>query len=155
VLEKQEALKTDVGSGRATGRMIGRGHRAIAVILLAAYCGVDPRPFLQVMEATMASPQTQGTELQDDEQDDPLAEFVSVVLADTETTRQALFSELGRRYEERRLILCSGAMQSACGLSQAAMSPFYWHGDKQVYIDLGFYRELRGAFVFGAPGGFA
>ena len=85
--------------------------------------------------------------------DDELAEFVSVVLADTEDVWHAIFQSAGAAYEEPRLVLFDGAVQSACGLGQAAMGPFYCPGDRKVYIDLSFYRDLRERFR--APGDFA
>jgi len=86
--------------------------------------------------------------------DDVEAQFVSVILADTEDTWSALFrEEVGRDYVAPTLVLFSDAVQSACGMSSAAVGPFYCPGDQQVYIDLSFYREL--ASRFGAPGDFA
>lgn len=137
---------------RMTGGKLGGGLGTIAIVLLAMYFGVDPRPLLQIVE-TAAPPSQGGSELQADARNDPLAEFVSVVLADTEVTWQQQFAEMGRRYEEPRLILFTDATRSACGLGQAAMGPFYCPADKQVYIDLGFYRDLRDRF--NAPGDFA
>ena len=131
----------------------GGGIGAIVIVLLALYFGVDPQPFLQVMQETSAPTNQPGTELQVDAQNDPLAEFVSVVLADTEDTWHALFTQLGRQYEEPRLVLFTGMTQSSCGLGQAAMGPFYCPADKKVYIDLSFYRDLRDRFR--APGDFA
>jgi len=82
-----------------------------------------------------------------------LAEFVAVVLADTEETWHALFDARGERYEEPRLVLYRGAVNSACGLGQAAMGPFYCPGDHKVYLDLGFFDDLKRRH--GAPGDFA
>jgi predicted metalloprotease len=76
-----------------------------------------------------------------------------VVLADTEDTWRELFKASGRQYEDPKLVLFSGAVQSACGFAQAAVGPFYCPADHKVYIDLGFYRELRERFH--APGEFA
>jgi predicted metalloprotease len=85
---------------------------------------------------------------------DQMSQFVSVVLADTEDTWNAVFKQkFGRDYEEPQLVLFSGAVQSACGLAQSAMGPFYCPNDHRVYIDLSFYRELKDRF--GAPGDFA
>jgi uncharacterized protein len=85
---------------------------------------------------------------------DPLADFVSVVLADTEDTWTAVFRDrLGRTYEEPKLVLFTQAVPSACGLAQSAMGPFYCPMDHRVYIDLSFYREMKDRF--GAPGDFA
>jgi predicted metalloprotease len=85
--------------------------------------------------------------------DKALGEFVSVVLADTEDTWQALFKSHGQRYREPKLVLFTGAVRSACGFANAAVGPFYCPGDSKVYIDLAFYDDLKRRF--GAPGDFA
>ena len=82
-----------------------------------------------------------------------LADMTSVVLADTETTWHEIFRSKGYTYEEPRLVLFSGAVQSACGFAKATMGPFYCPGDKKVYIDLSFYNDLKTRH--GAPGDFA
>jgi predicted metalloprotease len=82
-----------------------------------------------------------------------LAAFVSVVLADTEDTWHALFEAEGRQYREPKLVLYRGAVESACGMGQAAMGPFYCPGDEKVYLDLGFFDDLGRRH--GAPGDFA
>jgi len=81
------------------------------------------------------------------------ADFVSVVLADTEDTWQTIFRQNGRVYKQPRLVLFKGSVESACGYAQAAMGPFYCPGDEKVYIDLAFYDELKNQL--GAPGDFA
>jgi predicted metalloprotease len=98
--------------------------------------GYEPRP----------APQTGGAQ---DEQ----AEFVSVVLADTEDTWRALFRSMGREYRDPKLVLFTGAVPSACGMAAAAVGPFYCPADQKVYLDLDFLRTLRDRF--GAPGDFA
>lgn len=95
----------------------------------------------------------QGGPVQQSAAEKELVEFVSVVLADTEQTWQRLFRERGGSYNEPTLVLFRGAVQSACGMGQAAMGPFYCPADQQVYIDLSFYDQLRDRF--GAPGDFA
>jgi len=84
---------------------------------------------------------------------DPQAEFASVILADTEDTWARIFADSGRRYEPPRLVLFRQATPSACGMGQSAMGPFYCPEDRQVYVDLAFFRELDQRF--GAPGDFA
>jgi hypothetical protein len=84
---------------------------------------------------------------------DPQGEFVSVILADTEDTWGRIFADSGRQYAPPRLVLFRQATPSACGTGQAAMGPFYCPEDRQVYIDLVFFRELDQRF--GAPGDFA
>jgi predicted metalloprotease len=92
-------------------------------------------------------------EVRQSAQERELVEFVSVVLADTEETWHGLFAAEDRRYEEPKLVLYRGAVQSACGLGQAAMGPFYCPADRKVYLDLGFFDDLRQRHD--APGDFA
>ncbi|OOZ73147.1 hypothetical protein BOW49_09640 [Solemya velum gill symbiont] len=82
-----------------------------------------------------------------------LVEFVSVVLADTEETWHEIFQQSGNTYQEPRLVLYRGAVQSGCGFGSAQMGPFYCPADQKVYIDLGFYDDL--AKRHNAPGDFA
>jgi uncharacterized protein len=85
--------------------------------------------------------------------DDPQAEFVSVVLADTEDTWSEVFTQRGATYPQPTLVLFTEATQSACGVGQAAMGPFYCPNDRKVYLDLSFFHDLETRF--GAPGDFA
>ena len=75
------------------------------------------------------------------------------MLKDTEDTFGEIFQQAGGTYQPPTLVLFSDATQSACGLGQAAMGPFYCPGDQKVYIDLSFFRDLDQRF--GAPGDFA
>lgn len=87
------------------------------------------------------------------EQQQQMAEFVSVVLADTEDTWNNIFRAQGKQYQEPKLILFSGRVNSACGSASAAVGPFYCPGDHQLYIDLSFFHDLKERH--GAPGDFA
>lgn len=82
-----------------------------------------------------------------------LAQFISVVLADTEDTWHALFKATGMQYEEPRLVLFRKSVTSACGMGSAQMGPFYCPADRKVYLDLSFYDDLKNRH--GAPGDFA
>ena len=82
-----------------------------------------------------------------------MTRFVRRVLADTEDVWERVFQAAGKRYEKPTLVLFSGATQTACGIGQSAMGPFYCPLDKKVYIDLDFYRVLKERFH--APGDFA
>lgn len=137
---------------RVTRKAAGGGIGIIVIALIAMYFGIDPSIFLSQQVPT-SSVSTQQTTRQIPAAENQLAEFVSVVLADTEDTWNDLFSQMGKTYQEPRLVLFSGAVQSACGFSQAAMGPFYCPADQKVYIDLSFYRDLKNRH--GAPGDFA
>jgi predicted metalloprotease len=133
------------------GMMVGGGLGAIVITVVALLLGVDPEsvPTTGVAPAnevaTGQPDQFQGT--------DEEADFISVVLADTEDTWTQLFASRGRTYRVPELVLFEGMVQSACGLAQSAVGPFYCPRDQQVYLDLGFFRELSQRF--GAPGDFA
>ena len=141
------------GSGRS-GMRLGRGKIGIGTIVLALvamYFGVDPSVVLN----TGVGGGDMGAEAptRPVPADDAQARFVSMVLADTEDTWQAIFRAGGGQYREPTLVLFTGATRTACGVGQAAMGPFYCPADQKVYIDLGFYDELRSRFR--APGDFA
>lgn len=87
------------------------------------------------------------------EADQQMADFVSVVLGDTEDTWTPIFSQLGRDYREPTLVLFTGSVNSACGNASAAAGPFYCPSDQKLYIDLSFFQDLKARH--GAPGDFA
>jgi len=128
------------------------GIGLIVMVLAAAYFGIDPSIILNQGLAPVDGPAS-SEPYQPSPEEQQLTEFISVVLADTEDTWNALFAAEGARYIEPKLVLFSGAVRSACGRAEAAMGPFYCPGDNKVYIDLSFYRDLRERH--GAPGDFA
>ncbi len=133
---------------------VGGGLGLVVIVLLAMFFGVDPRTLLDAVNngAAVSVDQRGGGE-ESAPPTDELGQFVSVVLADTEDTWSNLFQRMGRTYEEPRLVLFRDAVSSACGYAQSAVGPFYCPNDHRVYIDLGFYRDLKERF--GAPGDFA
>ncbi len=137
---------------RVSRKAAGGGIGIVVIALIAMYFGVDPSIFISQMGPT-SSVNTQQTTRQIPAAENELAEFVSVVLADTEDTWNGLFSQMGKTYREPQLVLFSGAVQSTCGFAQAAMGPFYCPADQKVYIDLSFYQDLKNRH--GAPGDFA
>jgi predicted metalloprotease len=82
-----------------------------------------------------------------------LTEFVVFVLNDVQHTWEQVLPEAGTPYRHTKLVLFRDLTDSACGTAQSATGPFYCPGDEKVYIDLGFFQELRDRF--GAPGEFA
>lgn len=139
------------GPGR---KLAGGGIGTLLIILAAMYFGVDPTLLLEGVQSVNVSPGRSETRPgAEDLADDPLADMISVVIADTEDVWSDIFAGINRRYEEPRLVLFSGTTTSSCGLGQAAMGPFYCSRDKNAYIDLSFYRDLQNRF--NAPGDFA
>src|SRR5690349_15429793 len=138
------------GMGGLGVPIVGGGLGTIVVLLLALFFGFDPSSILstdpaQAPQSRTESPSASGK--------DPLRDFVSVVLADTEDTWRAIFRDLGKEYREPKLVLYTGSVQSACGSASSAVGPFYCPQDQKLYLDLGFFRALRDRL--GAPGDFA
>lgn len=148
---RSDNIEDQRGSG--VGRTVaGGGIGTLALVLIALFMGVDPSLILnQVAGPQQAS--VGGDYSRPSAAEQELADFVSVVLADTEDTWHAQFRDLGSSYQEPKLVLFSGAVRSACGFAEAAMGPFYCPADHKVYIDLRFYQDLKSRF--GAPGDFA
>jgi hypothetical protein len=133
-------------------KLAGGGIGVVIIVVIAMLMGVDPSQLLQQLPSSNAVAPSSGP-VQSSPEEDRLKDFVSVVLADTEDTWGELFRAGGRQYVDPKLVLFSGAVQSACGFAQAAVGPFYCPADQKVYIDLSFYRDLRSRFQ--APGDFA
>jgi uncharacterized protein len=155
-----------MGGGMGPGMGGGRGRRSggigvvgiLLVIGAMLIFGIDPSALLTGSGGPSGYQQTEPvgrapTPAPQPGVNDELAEFVSVVLADTEDTWHGLFERMGGRYREPTLVLFSDAVDSACGFAEAAMGPFYCPADQKVYIDLSFYRDLRDRH--GAEGDFA
>jgi predicted metalloprotease len=135
---------------RGRGLKLG-GGATIAVIVIGLLLGADPMQMLNMLgNIDSSSPGSQSS--QPLPENDEQAQFVSVVLADTEDVWNKLFSNSGERYREPGLVLFTGYVRSACGMQSAATGPFYCPGDSKVYIDLGFYRQLA---QMGGAGDFA
>jgi predicted metalloprotease len=132
--------------------MVGGGVGTLIMILVFLYLGIDPT-FLLNQTPTVSVPPTGATREARPAEENRLAEFVSVVLADTEDTWNDLFRQAGGEYREPILVLFTDAVESACGFADSAVGPFYCPRDEKVYIDLGFFREMRDRFR--APGDFA
>jgi predicted metalloprotease len=147
----QETQSTNVEDRRGVRMsrgLAGGGIGTIAVVLIALFFGIDPSVLLQTNIDTTAPRQSEPAVSNDDMRD-----FVSRVLGSTESTWSEIFRRGGQEYREPKLVLFSGAVESACGFAGAASGPFYCANDRKVYIDLDFFRELRQRFK--APGDFA
>ncbi|MBK9326622.1 MAG: neutral zinc metallopeptidase [Thiobacillaceae bacterium] len=139
------------GMGLGGKSLVGGGIGTVVIALIALFMGVDPGIVLnQIADAPRSE---QAANAPTDPREERLKEFVSVVLADTEDTWGALFRQSGSQYENPKLVLFSGAVQSACGHAQAAMGPFYCPGDHKLYLDMSFFDDL--ARRHDAPGDFA
>lgn len=146
----------DRRGSRAGGAGIKLGGGAIVLVVIGLLMGQDPG---QILQAVLNNSQTTTTTTSDEPyqaspEEEALAEFVSLVLGDTEITWPTVMQEqLNRPYRAPTLVLFTDAVQSACGTQSSAVGPFYCPADEKVYIDLDFYGDLH--HRFGAPGDFA
>lgn len=147
-------------SGSGGGFGLGGGGVRLGlggVIILFILSLVFKRDFFQLMNSSPGT-STGGSVSQPDPtrdaREEPLVQFVSFVLDDAQHTwEQLLPSSAGVPYRDAKLVLFRDAVNSACGSAQSATGPFYCPGDQKVYIDLGFYDDLKTRF--GASGDFA
>lgn len=139
-------------SGRRARAGGGLGLTGIAVVVLIAWMtGINPLTLLE--GGGDLSGRTYEPQAERSHAEDQLAQFASVVLADTENTWSHLLQRHGITYPEPELVLFSNAVDSACGHASAATGPFYCGADSKIYIDLSFYQKL--ADQLNAPGDFA
>ena len=145
---------SNVEDRRGTRIKRGGGIGVILLALVAMYFGVDPQLVMNVgSQLGVGGSQVEQIDYQPSAAEQEMVAMVETVLADTEDVWNQIFADGGAVYKEPRLVIFSGAVQSACGMAQAAMGPFYCPGDEKVYIDLAFYDEMKSRF--GAPGDFA
>ena len=141
------------GSGGGGGRG-GKGLTLGAVVLVVAFgliTGQDPMQILGQLAGQLETPATsnRSAPVANNEQSD----FVRAILGDTEDTWRQLFQQAGRTYQDPKLVLFNGSVRSACGMASSASGPFYCPADRQVYLDVSFFREL--AQRYAAAGDFA
>lgn len=131
------------------GMAIGGGVIGIIFILAKFLLGGGDLNDLQ----QLVSPQQQEMTQEQQAAEDKEAQFVKVVLADTEDVWTKLFGDMGRTYTDPTLVLFNGTTTSGCGYASAQTGPFYCQADQKLYIDLSFARQLKDQF--GATGDFA
>jgi len=152
----------DGGLGRSPiripigGRAGGGGLSGIIILVILFFalraCGIDPLQILAGGDGGPAGGSGQVTQGQRPASDE-MTQFVGVVLAETEDVWNGIFQAQGLQYEEPKLVLFAGQVQSACGYASSASGPFYCPGDKRVYLDTSFFEQLDRQF--GAAGDFA
>ena len=149
--------RRDESGGGGGGFQVGGIHLGLGgVVVLFILSIVFKRDFLSLVSS--GSVGNTGTSVSQpdparDQQEKPLVDFVTFVLNDAQNTWSQVLPQQGVPYRHAKLVLFRDAYDSACGMAQSATGPFYCPEDEKVYIDLGFYDELKQRF--GAPGQFA
>lgn len=133
------------------------GGMILVVLIVSSLLGIDPRALLQIAQVIQApvaqGPARPGQADNVPQKNDPGSRFVRQILGLTEEVWAQQFRAVGRQYVDPSLVMFTGATNTACGLGESAMGPFYCPGDRKVYLDLGFFDELDRRFD--APGDFA
>jgi predicted metalloprotease len=137
------------GSGGGGRIMLGGGIGTVVLVVLYLLLGGDPQALFNSQQAQLPESAQYDSQAPRDE----ASKFVAVVLADTEDAWNEVFRQMGREYQEPRLVLFTDMIQSGCGFASGATGPFYCPQDRRVYIDLGFFRQLQERL--GAGGDFA
>jgi predicted metalloprotease len=130
----------------------GGGIIGIIILLLNLFGGENAQqltPILEQMQGNQSAQTESGVPLTKEEEE--LGNFVKVNLADNEDIWGKIFAENGKEYINPKLVLFKGSVETACGGASSASGPFYCPSDQKVYMDLGFFEELKSKF--GAKGG--
>jgi predicted metalloprotease len=146
---ESENVEDARGSGGGGRIVLGGGIGTVILVVLYLVLGGDPQALFNSQQAQLP----QSAQFDSQAPRDEASKFVAVVLADTEDAWNEVFRQMGRQYEEPRLVLFTDLIQSGCGFASGATGPFYCPQDRRVYIDLGFFRELQERL--GAGGDFA
>ncbi len=146
---RSENVEDRRGLGGGRGIALGGGLGTLVLVVVIVLLGGDPMQFLQ-QQGGSSGPAVEAPSSPEDER---AVAFVQAVLGTTEDVWNEEFSRMGRTYQEPKLVLFSGGVQSGCGFAGSQVGPFYCPADRTVYIDLTFFRELHQRF--GAPGDFA
>src|SRR5258707_7959499 len=146
---ESENVEDARGSGGGGRIVLGGGIGTVILVVLYLLLGGDPQALFNSQQAQLP----QSAQFDNQAPRDEASKFVAVVLADTEDAWNEIFRQMGRQYEEPRLVLFTDLIQSGCGFASGATGPFYCPQDRRVYIDLGFFRQLQQRL--GAGGDFA
>ncbi len=137
--------------GMSPGKIaIGGGIGTIVIAVIVLLLGGDPT---QLLNSSDQSAPTESGQVATSPEEEQMAQFISVVLKDTETVWGKIFEQSGSTYQQPKLVMFRDQVQSACGYASGASGPFYCPGDQKVYLDLSFFDELKSRF--GAYGDFA
>jgi uncharacterized protein len=166
---ESENVEDQRGSGGGFPIGVGGGIGAIVVVVVALFLGVDPSMLLALLNGDQPTQQTQALPGDGNRPGggpgggssrppqpagaDPMRQFVSVVLADTEDVWRQIFQGMGKAYADPKLVLYSNSVPSPCGLASAASGPFYCPNDQKAYLDLSFFEAMK--TQLNSPGEFA
>jgi predicted metalloprotease len=132
----------------------GGGILTLIIVIVGVLLGADPRQMLRLMQNNQQGAPGQKVDRPLDPAEEERVDFVKAVLGSTEDTWAQLFRGMNKEYKQPKLRLFSeGVSTEGCGFASSAVGPFYCPNDERVYLDLGFFKEMKKRFH--APGDFA
>ncbi|MFN8311070.1 MAG: neutral zinc metallopeptidase [Chitinophagales bacterium] len=151
-LGRRESDNVEDRRGMSGGTVaVGGGIIGIIIIVVKLFMGADPAQLASELQQQQQQTQQVQQDQPRSKEEEEMAKFVKVALADNEDVWHKIFQQHNGNYEEPHLVLFSNATESGCGSASASTGPFYCPGDQKVYIDLAFMDELKNRF--GAKGG--
>lgn len=151
MLWKGRRVSSNIEDRRGGGGGFKKGGGISIIGLIVAFIGwkflgLDPQQTYQTTKQVTSgvTQSSEATALENPTADQAEAKaFIGTVLADTEDVWAPIFQQMGQRYQQPKLVLFSGRVDSACGAASAAMGPFYCPADQKVYIDTSFFKDMR------------
>ena len=130
------------GGLRLGGGKLGIGGVA-AVVVISLILGQNPLEMLGLVEQVTGGGQTVQRQQAPSAQNAQNTDFVAAILGETEDVWGAIFQQSNAQYQQPKLVLFAGSVQSACGGATSASGPFYCPGDRKVYLDTSFFDQMR------------
>ena len=151
-LERRQSDNVEDRRGLSGGKaVVGGGIIGIIILLVNVFGGENAQILTPVLEQLQGGEQQTESAAPLSKEDEEMGQFVKVILADNEDIWGKIFAENGMTYKNPKLVLFRGSVNTACGGASSASGPFYCPSDQKVYMDLGFFEELK--TKFGAKGG--
>lgn len=145
------------GGSRGGGLRLGGGGLGLggvaAVVVISLMLGKNPLEMLGLVNSVVGGGSTSSASQAPSAENSQNREFVAAILGETEDVWGAVFQQANAQYKQPKLVLFAGAVQTACGGASSASGPFYCPGDHKVYLDTGFFNEMRAKL--GGGGDFA
>lgn len=149
---RRESGNLEDRRGMSGGKVVaGGGIIGVIILLITMFGGQEAQNLVPVIEQFNQQQNTQTTERQLTAEEIETGKFIDALLTDNEDVWNKIFKENGMSYKEPNLVLFTGQVETACGGATSASGPFYCPGDQKVYMDMGFFAELKSKF--GAKGG--
>lgn len=149
---RRESGNLEDRRGMSGGKVVaGGGIIGVIILLITMFGGQEAQNLVPVIEQFNQQQNTQTTERELTAEEIETGKFVDALLTDNEDVWNKIFKENGMTYKEPNLVLFTGRVETACGGATSASGPFYCPGDQKVYMDMGFFAELKSKF--GAKGG--